>query len=233
VQRMGSKPNPYRPFRLAPSRPKILFWVPDRNIGMHFAPNPSPNLQSLVAQRAKHGSRKKFAVHDTSEMVQQRRENQMAFFRFHKSKSILPGVRVNLAKSGPSLSVGPKGATVNIGPRGVRTTVGLPGSGLSIINQKSWNSIANSETRAKKGKNRVDNIVDAAMDGMTKEQQREFAEKCVMDSPLASVMAQRDTFEAHIAEHAAEIEEGDKAEIEQMRKIYVDAIAIKRRESRR
>ena len=65
----------------------------------------------------------------------------MAYFRFHKSLGILPGLRVNLSKSGPSLSVGPVGLRLNLGPQGIRTTAGLPGSGLSVINRKSWRSM--------------------------------------------------------------------------------------------
>lgn len=53
-------------------------------------------------------------------------------FRFRKSFKILPGVRLNLSKSGISTSLGGPGATVNIGPKGTRHTVGLPGSGLSF-----------------------------------------------------------------------------------------------------
>lgn len=52
-------------------------------------------------------------------------------FRFRKSISIIPGVRLNISKGGFSTSIGRPGATVNIGKRGVRGTVGLPGSGLS------------------------------------------------------------------------------------------------------
>src|SRR3954468_15577602 len=63
-------------------------------------------------------------------------------FRFHKSRSIIPGLRVNLSKSGPSVSLGPQGAHVNIGPKGVRTTIGVPGTGLSHITQKSWGAPA-------------------------------------------------------------------------------------------
>jgi hypothetical protein len=57
----------------------------------------------------------------------------MGYFRLHRSKQILPGVRLNLAKTGPSVSLGVVGARVNVGPQGVRATVGLPGSGLSYI----------------------------------------------------------------------------------------------------
>ena len=53
-------------------------------------------------------------------------------FRYRKSIKIIPGVRVNLSKSGVSTSIGRPGATVNIGHGRVKTTVGLPGSGLSM-----------------------------------------------------------------------------------------------------
>jgi hypothetical protein len=53
-------------------------------------------------------------------------------FRFRKSVKILPGVRLNLSKSGLSTSIGGPGATVNLGGKGTRHTVGLPGSGLSF-----------------------------------------------------------------------------------------------------
>jgi len=52
-------------------------------------------------------------------------------FRFRKSIRLIPGVRLNISKTGISTSIGPRGATINVGKRGVRGTVGLPGSGLS------------------------------------------------------------------------------------------------------
>jgi hypothetical protein len=51
--------------------------------------------------------------------------------RFQKRLNILPGVRVNLSKSGASTSIGPRGADVNIGRDGVTTNAGIPGTGLS------------------------------------------------------------------------------------------------------
>ena len=51
-------------------------------------------------------------------------------FRFWKRIKIAPGITVNLSKSGPSLSVGPRGAKVTVGRTGSRATVGIPGSGL-------------------------------------------------------------------------------------------------------
>ena len=52
-------------------------------------------------------------------------------FRFSKRISIIPGVRLNLSKSGASLSVGPRGASMTMGKRGVYGNVGIPGTGLS------------------------------------------------------------------------------------------------------
>ncbi len=62
----------------------------------------------------------------------------MGYFRFHRSLKLIPGVRLNLSKTGASVSLGVRGARLNLGPRGVRTTVGIPGSGLSYIHQDGW-----------------------------------------------------------------------------------------------
>lgn len=51
-------------------------------------------------------------------------------FRFFSRRKLFPGVTLNLSKSGPSLSFGPRGFKHTIGPRGRRTTIGLPGTGL-------------------------------------------------------------------------------------------------------
>jgi len=58
-------------------------------------------------------------------------------FRFSKRIKILPGVSINLSKSGVSASVGPRGAKINIGKRGVRANVGLPGTGMSYSTKLS------------------------------------------------------------------------------------------------
>lgn len=65
-------------------------------------------------------------------------------FRFRKSFSIVPGVKINLSKTGTSLSLGRPGATVNIGPKRVRTTVGLPGSGMSYSESESYDDALSS-----------------------------------------------------------------------------------------
>jgi hypothetical protein len=52
-------------------------------------------------------------------------------FRFRKSLRIAPGIRLNLSRSGPSLSLGGRGFHYNVGAKGTRVTVGIPGTGLS------------------------------------------------------------------------------------------------------
>ncbi len=52
-------------------------------------------------------------------------------FRFSRRLKILPGLTVNLSRSGVSASVGVKGAHVTVGRGHVRETVGLPGTGIS------------------------------------------------------------------------------------------------------
>ena len=49
---------------------------------------------------------------------------------WRRSTKILPGVRINWSKSGPSVSVGPRGAKVNFGKRGTFVSGGIPGTGL-------------------------------------------------------------------------------------------------------
>ena len=52
-------------------------------------------------------------------------------FRFHRALRLLPGVRLNLSKTGFSLSVGGAPFTVNWGRRGLRITASVPGTGMS------------------------------------------------------------------------------------------------------
>ncbi len=53
-------------------------------------------------------------------------------FRFRKTIKVLPGVNINLSKTGVSTSLGGRGASVNVGTQGQRTiNIGIPGTGLS------------------------------------------------------------------------------------------------------
>jgi tetratricopeptide (TPR) repeat protein len=51
-------------------------------------------------------------------------------FRFRKNVKVAPGVRLNLSKTGVSVTLGTRGANLNIGRRGTTATIGLPGSGF-------------------------------------------------------------------------------------------------------
>jgi hypothetical protein len=51
--------------------------------------------------------------------------------RFRKRIRIARGIKINLSKGTPSLSIGGPGHTLNLSKRGRRVTVGLPGSGFS------------------------------------------------------------------------------------------------------
>jgi len=70
-------------------------------------------------------------------------------FRFWRRFTIVPGITLNLSKSGGSLSFGPRGAKFTIGPRGSRVTAGIPGTGLFYT--KALNT--------KRGGGRLQNVV--------------------------------------------------------------------------
>jgi hypothetical protein len=73
-------------------------------------------------------------------------------FRFQKRISILPGVRINLSKSGVSTSLGPRGADVNIGKDGITANAGIPGTGLSYRQKVGGASAGAGATNKKAGK---------------------------------------------------------------------------------
>ena len=50
--------------------------------------------------------------------------------RFRRSIRLGKGLRLNLSKSGLSLTAGFRGASVNFGPRGTYLNTGIPGTGL-------------------------------------------------------------------------------------------------------
>lgn len=52
-------------------------------------------------------------------------------FSYRKRISILPGVKVNISKSGVSTSIGGNGYTANISKRGIKQTLSIPGTGIS------------------------------------------------------------------------------------------------------
>ncbi|QGG46492.1 DUF4236 domain-containing protein [Heliorestis convoluta] len=68
-------------------------------------------------------------------------------FRFFKRIKLAPGVTMNLSKSGPSFSFGPRGMRYTVGSKGTRTTLGLPGTGLYYTKAKGWSSQQKQNTR--------------------------------------------------------------------------------------
>src|SRR6202453_1879235 len=64
----------------------------------------------------------------------------MGSFRFYRRVHLLPGVSLNLSKSGPSLTMGMRGAHVTVGSRGVTRTVGLPGTGIYYTSRSGYHS---------------------------------------------------------------------------------------------
>lgn len=50
---------------------------------------------------------------------------------FRKRIKIMPGVKLNLSKSGVSTTIGGKGGSFNIGKRGAFVNAGIPGTGVS------------------------------------------------------------------------------------------------------
>ena len=57
--------------------------------------------------------------------------------RFFRRVKLAPGITLNLSKSGPSFSFGPRGMKYTVGPRGTRKTFGLPGSGIYYTTSSS------------------------------------------------------------------------------------------------
>ena len=69
-------------------------------------------------------------------------------FRFRRTVSLFPGVRLNLSRSGVSASVGVRGATVTLGRKGNYANIGIPGSGLSYRTRLSGSLQREQEARA-------------------------------------------------------------------------------------
>jgi hypothetical protein len=57
--------------------------------------------------------------------------------RFRRRFTIIPGIRLNVSKSGVSASIGRRGAWFTFGGKGTRTTVGIPGTGISYTTSSS------------------------------------------------------------------------------------------------
>ena len=67
---------------------------------------------------------------------------------FRKRIKILPGLHMNISKSGTSWSVGPRGAKVNFGERGTYVTTGIPGTGIYSRTKVRGNNMSNHRTQS-------------------------------------------------------------------------------------
>lgn len=70
-------------------------------------------------------------------------------WRFRRSVTLMPGVRVNFGLHGPSVSVGGKGFRTTFGSNGrVTRSIGIPGTGISYVTTSSGRSRQSSGGRA-------------------------------------------------------------------------------------
>jgi hypothetical protein len=60
--------------------------------------------------------------------------------RFYRRVHLVPGLSLNLSRSGPSLTFGVRGAHVTVGRTGVRKTVGLPGTGVYYTTRHGYHT---------------------------------------------------------------------------------------------
>ena len=64
-------------------------------------------------------------------------------WRFRQSFKIIPGLKLNLSKTGLSASIGGAPFTLNIGSRGVYGTASIPGTGISFRQRLSEEAYPN------------------------------------------------------------------------------------------
>lgn len=67
--------------------------------------------------------------------------------RFRRSIKLAPGLRLNLSKSGVSLSAGPRGASMTFGSKGTYLNTGIPGTGLYSRSRIGESSASTAEVR--------------------------------------------------------------------------------------
>lgn len=77
-------------------------------------------------------------------------------WRFRRSFRIIPGLRLNLSKTGISASIGGAPVTLNIGPRGLMGTASIPGTGISY--RQHFNLVAPSQGDPNPGSDGASNL---------------------------------------------------------------------------
>lgn len=68
-------------------------------------------------------------------------------FKFRKRIKIVPGIHINVGKTGVSTSIGKRGSTINIGKNGTKATFGIPGTGLSYSTKLSGKTNVKPKTK--------------------------------------------------------------------------------------
>jgi hypothetical protein len=160
----------------------------------------------------------------------------MGYFRFHRSFKVMPGVRVNLAKTGPSLSLGVPGSMLNIRADGMRATVGIPGSGLSYIERTSFNNwVINKvdhtgcfadEVCDPQSAKMPTSLIDRALDELTRNQKADIIRSSLEQSSLRSAKQQFEQFEAAL-QLTPPVTAEELADTETVRHIYAAVIIAK------
>jgi len=98
-------------------------------------------------------------------------------FRFWRRMKILPGVTLNISKSGVSFSFGVRGLKYTVGQKGRRTTVGIPGTGLSYTKVHTKKKESKKDIESKQ--NKVENSITSFFEQLTlPDDERAFIDGC-------------------------------------------------------
>lgn len=95
-------------------------------------------------------------------------------FRFRKSIKLLPGVRVNISKSGVSTTLGPRGASIGIGKQGTFLNIGIPGTGLSYRQRILSSRNTTKKTAERERKNTTENNFNSVVFGFNHKGEMSF-----------------------------------------------------------
>ena len=78
-------------------------------------------------------------------------------WRYRKRIKVLPGIHINISKSGISTNIGVKGANITFSPKGTYVNTGFPGTGLYRRDKISNNATKYSSIEDNLNENRTRN----------------------------------------------------------------------------
>ena len=118
---------------------------------------------------------------------------------FRKRVKIIPGIHLNVSKSGISTTIGIRGANVNIGKRGTYLNTGIPGTGISH-RQKISNGNKNKPNLSPdhSGRAPADNIISSDVQEITS-QNMEGVKQTIMLAHQQRVDLRRDILKVKAA----------------------------------